>query len=518
MVGLGLGRRHVVLGAGHAQPRKGVDLFVQTAGYVAQQRDDIAFLWVGSGYHPKSDLQYSLWVDQTIERMGLRKTVLFLPSQPNLDACFEASDLFYLPSRLDPYPNVVIDALMASRDVVCFEGATGCAELFGDEVGFRGAAVPYADVQAAGEAIIRLIDQFPKDKFNGAKAADYFDFKAYLAAIETEIELACANAAVNEVQAQRLIEKGLVERDYYAPQCRNSAMAARDYVASSRKGLARRNPRLGFSENWWRTLNPGNEHICPLIAEIDAGNERPQTHRVEILGKAGPGHLESLRVALHLHLHFSEFASEFARRLSIIAMPVDIFITVTNVKALRAVEFAFSEYEYGAVQTLLVPNRGRDIGPLLIDLREPLSDYDIVGHLHGKRSLDSGEGVGTRWLNFLLDTLIGSDNGVLGQIIRKFEQQPDLGLVFAEDANNVGWSANRPIAEKLAQRTDPKLQLPSHPFSRSERCSGPGTTPCDLCGMQTSLTMKCQLNRYLTTAPSSTPSNECSPLPAKAQA
>jgi hypothetical protein len=460
----GTGQRHIVLGAGHAQPRKGVDLFVQTAGYVAQQRDDIAFLWVGSGYHPKSDLQYSVWIDQTIERMGLRETVLFLPSQPNLDACFEASDLFYLPSRLDPYPNVVIDALMASRDVVCFEGATGCAELFGEAAGFRGAAVPYADVQAAGDAIIRLIDESPRDDFNAAKAADYFDFKAYLAAIETEIEAACANAAVNDAQARRLIEKGLVERDYYAPLCRNSAMAARDYVASSRKGLARRNPRLGFSENWWRTLHPENEGVCPLIAELDTGNERPATHRCEILGKAGPRPSGSLRVALHLHLHFSELAGEFARRLTMADIPVDIFATVTAPKAVQTVEFAFGDYEHGAVRTFLVPNRGRDIGPLLVDLRESLDGYDIVGHLHGKRSVDIGEGVGTRWLNFLLDTLIGNDNGALGQIVRKFERQPELGLVFAEDSNNVGWSANRPLAEKLAQRIDPKLHLPSHPF------------------------------------------------------
>jgi glycosyltransferase involved in cell wall biosynthesis len=464
VAGLGLGQRHIVLGAGHAQPRKGVDLFVQTAGYVARQRADVAFVWVGSGYHPKTDLQYSLWVDQTIERMGLRKTVLFLPSQPSLDACFEASDLFYLPSRLDPYPNVVIDALMASRDVVCFDGATGCAELFGEDVGFRGAAVPYADVQAAGDAIIRLIDESPKDDFNAVKAAEYFDFDAYLAAIETEIEAACANAAVNEAQAQRLIDKGLIDREYYSPHARNAAMAVRDYVASSRKGLAPRNPRPGFSENWWRSLHPGKDGTCPLIAELDAGNERPRTHRCDILSKSAPRAAGSLRVALHLHLHFSELAEEFARRLSLADVPLDLFATVTNGKAVQAVEHAFADYEHGTVQTLLVPNRGRDIGPLLVDLREPLKGYDIVGHLHGKRSLDVGGDVGARWFSFLADTLIGSDNGVFGQIIGKFEKQPGLGLVFAEDAHNVGWSDNRPFAEKLAERTKPKLDLPSHPF------------------------------------------------------
>lgn len=464
VAGLGLNQRHIVLGAGHAQPRKGVDLFVQTAGYVARQRNDVAFLWVGGGYHPKSDLQYSVWVDQTIERMGLRRTVLFLPSQPHLDACFEVSDLFYLPSRLDPYPNVVIDALMAARDVVCFEGATGCAELFREEIGFRGAAVPYADVQAAGEAIMYLIDESPKNDFNARKAAEYFDFDSYLAAVEREVEKACANAALNEEQAKRIIKKGLVERDHYAPQSRNSAVAVRDYVASSRKGLARRNPLPGFSENLWRTLNGRSEDICPLMAELDAGNKHPKTHSVVMLGKARPQLSESLRVALHLHLHFSELAGEFARRLSLSKVPVDIFATVTSAKGAQAVESAFSDYGGGTVQTLLVENRGRDIGPFFVHLRKPLSSYDIVGHLHGKRSLDCGEGFGSRWLNFLLDTLIGNDNRVLAQIIHKFEKQADLGLIFPEDANNVGWTENRSIAEELAQRTNPKLQLPDHPF------------------------------------------------------
>ena len=156
LIGAAPGQRlRVVLGAGFVHMRKGTDLFVQTAAELRKLpgAEDVRFIWVGGGYEPKTDLTYSAWVADMVRQFGLERTLFLLPPQSSLDALFELADVFFLPSRLDPFPNVVLDALRAGRGVVCFDRATGSAGLFEGEGAAVGAAAPYCDVAEAAQAL-----------------------------------------------------------------------------------------------------------------------------------------------------------------------------------------------------------------------------------------------------------------------------------------------------------------------------------------------------------------------------
>ena len=125
------------------------------------------------------------------------------------------------------------------------------------------------------------------------------------------------------------------------------------------------------------------------------------------------------------------------------------------------VEWAFRGYKGGSARVVVVPNRGRDIGPFLTEVG-PLvqaGGYDVVCHLHGKRSLAVDGAMGDRWREFLLDTLLGGAAG-LPAVLSLFADDPGLGLVFAEDRHCVGWDKNRPVAEALAARMQPAPVLP----------------------------------------------------------
>ena len=52
-----------------------------------------------------------------------------LDESPAYRALIERSDLFVVSSRLDPLPNVAIDAMQASTPVLCFDNACGIAGL-----------------------------------------------------------------------------------------------------------------------------------------------------------------------------------------------------------------------------------------------------------------------------------------------------------------------------------------------------------------------------------------------------
>jgi glycosyltransferase involved in cell wall biosynthesis len=460
------GRNKIVLGAGWTSLRKGVDLFVQAAGLVNKQRKDVAFLWVGDGYHPSTDMQYSVWIDQMVKRMGLSDVVMFLPSQGNLDACFEASDLFFLSSRLDPYPNVVIDALCADLNVVCFNKSTGCAELFEHDT-FKGACVPYGDVVSAAETIIGMIDSIARDGFNAFKARKYFDLQSYVTYIETQIDLAVKDSANVETISRNIYNSRLFDPLYYEGGSVVDLMGSiRDYVSSSTKGLAKRNPLVGFSENLAYSNGQGaDSDNCALDLAIDSGlaDDLSFNHRFSIVGMNKPKSAPTDGMCLHIHFHYSDIAKEFVSRLNASRSRIDIFATTTSRPGTKEVEFEFTKYIGGEVHVIEVPNRGRDIGPLLVCLREKLQAYDIIGHLHAKKSVELGGTTGERWRNFLLDTLLGGADSVISDIRSLFTDEK-LGLIFAEDPHNVGWTSNRLYADSLLKKMALDISLPSKPI------------------------------------------------------
>ena len=467
-------RAKIVLGAGFVQMRKGVDLFVQTAAAVRRLwGEEVRFIWVGDGYHPKADLQYSAWIADMVRRLDLENQVFFLPAQSSLDALFALSDVFYLPSRLDPFPNVALDALRAGRAIVCFDRATGVVDALSDAPGRKaavGAAVAYCDVREAAEALVRMFKPAEGKRAlgNAALARRAFDFGDYAAAVAAQLGEAAALRSAADRAADAILDAGQFDAAFHdnlpAPVSRAALRAAvRAYVARGQKGLLRFNPRPGFNEGVarLRSAQPGPALAGPALVS---------THRCVVLRDDAPpaAAVAGLRTALHLHLHYPELAAEFAARLSAArgasGPPLDLILSTTSDARRVEVEWAFRGYKGGSAQVVVVPNRGRDIGPFLTEVG-PLvqaGQYDVIGHLHGKRSLAVDGAMGDRWREFLLDTLLGGAAG-LPAVLSLFAEERGLGLVFAEDRHCVGWDKNRPVAEALAARMQPAPVLPDWP-------------------------------------------------------
>ena len=121
----------VVLGAGFVHIRKGIDLFIATAAAALRigSRRPIRFVWIGSGYDPDREVSYSGYLAEQIVRSGLQDHVVVLDQVTDLEPAYTMADVFYLSSRLDPLPNVAIDAAMRRIPVICFEGSTGIADV-----------------------------------------------------------------------------------------------------------------------------------------------------------------------------------------------------------------------------------------------------------------------------------------------------------------------------------------------------------------------------------------------------
>ena len=203
------------------------------------------------------------------------------------------------------------------------------------------------------------------------------------------------------------------------------------------------------------------------------GNANPLAHWLRAGRPSGPwsrqvfSPLDTLsrapapvRVALHAHFYHVLSARDLAARLGGNHTRCDLFLSTDASAKAEHLRTAFAGHG-DTVRIRVMPNRGRDIGPLLTGFaREIVSGgYDVLGHVHGKQSLSVDAGTGNLWREFLWENLIGGSYPMLDVVAAAFATQPDLGLMMAEDPHLVGWDANRAIAETLAARMGVGLPL-----------------------------------------------------------
>ena len=116
-----------------------------------------------------------------------------------------------------------------------------------------------------------------------------------------------------------------------------------------------------------------------------------------------------MRVALHAHFHYPELFPDFLIRLKSNHSRCDLLLSTTEGGKAEALQEATAGYDCGTVTIRIVPNRGRDLAPFLTAFRDELAHgYDVVGHLHGKRSLLAADlVVGEAWREFLWQNMLG---------------------------------------------------------------------------------------------------------------
>jgi lipopolysaccharide biosynthesis protein len=89
-----------------------------------------------------------------------------------------------------------------------------------------------------------------------------------------------------------------------------------------------------------------------------------------------------------------------------------------------------------------------------------MRDYNIIGHIHGKRSLAVNATMGERWREFLWQNLIGDAQPMIDIIIERFATDGRTGIVFPNDSHLCDWDQNRDVVKDLARPMGIKVPLP----------------------------------------------------------
>lgn len=145
----------IVIACGTVDQRKGADLFARLAALVIRKHfQDAHFVWLGGTQGGAAAYDQRKWIQHDIDLLKLRDRVHFINARDDPEPYYVGADVFLLPSRDDPFPCVIQEAMAAALPIVAFAEAGGTPEAL---VGGCGVVVPYLDLDAMAEAVSELL-------------------------------------------------------------------------------------------------------------------------------------------------------------------------------------------------------------------------------------------------------------------------------------------------------------------------------------------------------------------------
>lgn len=150
----------VVSACGLVNERKGADLWVRVAKAVREKKPDLPVLFQWVGHQPGE------WPGNLARDLGVDDATDWVGEVAEPHPLIAAAAVFTLPSREDPFPLVVLEAMALARPVVAFD-VGGVREQLAD----TGVVVAAENVEAMANAVVSLLgDEAERDRL-GAEAA-----------------------------------------------------------------------------------------------------------------------------------------------------------------------------------------------------------------------------------------------------------------------------------------------------------------------------------------------------------
>ncbi len=280
----------------------------------------------------------------------------------------------------------------------------------------------------------------------------------FLCEIELQAEKATSLVENENSDIDIILRSNLFDLNYYSPH-RHKSFSTRDmikdFVKSWQAETDLRKPFAGFHPGIYEEMHGKSSLQANALADyIRAGLPQGPWRYPVIDGnnKAIPDCV--LTVALHLHVHYVELLEPILEKIKFNNTKIDLFVSVTSVSKLKAVLSVLSKYNLTISALEIVPNIGRDIGSFLTwFLPKAINQYDILGHIHTKKSIHLNARIANNWNLFLIENMLGDKDCQMVDIaVDYFASHPEIGIIYPDDPNVFGWSKNKLIAKEILQK------------------------------------------------------------------
>ena len=136
-------------------------------------------------------------------------------------------------------------------------------------------------------------------------------------------------------------------------------------------------------------------------------------------------------VAIQVHLYYDDLIEEIVNKTNNIPIFYDLYISTDSLyKKNKIIDYIKNNSKSKNVEILVLENKGRDVMPLLIQMKNKVKKYKYICHIHTKKSLFIY--IGDNWRNYLYNNLLGNEN-IISDILSEFENNDKLGFSFPEN-------------------------------------------------------------------------------------
>ena len=137
------------------------------------------------------------------------------------------------------------------------------------------------------------------------------------------------------------------------------------------------------------------------------------------------------KVAVQAHIFYEDLIEEIINKTNNIPITFDLFISTTSFEMKNLIaEYVNNNSKANKFEITVLYNKGRDVLPLLTQLKGRIKKYKYICHIHSKKSKTSPE-IGISWRNYLYNNLLGN-NKIVSEILSDFESLDNLGFIFPE--------------------------------------------------------------------------------------
>ena len=127
-----------------------------------------------------------------------------------------------------------------------------------------------------------------------------------------------------------------------------------------------------------------------------------------------------LKIAIHLHAFYPDLVQDFVDNFEQFVGQYDLYLTTDTLEKQQQLEAMSLP---NVKQIVSGFKKGRDVLPWM-SLTRTLSDYDVVGHFHTKKSLDNDWIVGESWRNDISEMLVKPAQSIFDEFVK----YPELGI------------------------------------------------------------------------------------------
>lgn len=454
-----------VVGFGEINFNGGIDLFIDAAIELSQNPSipTIHFTWFSPDTNTLIESDYGHFVREKIRLAGSDLRISIAAASDGMNQCIAQADLMLLTSRRDPLALRGLQALAAGVPVICFEGSSPLANLLIERGLKTSCTAPYMDVQQlvslAEQALAQRCDPGQADALNRVTARLLSGDSDFGSVVEICKETAEVFRSL-EKQVGRLSTEGSpFDPVYYTGEDKpfNQQVDLRvelcwSYVLSFRAQLLLRKPRPGFNPFIHRDQtgtaideDPLLHSLSPTSCDTSSSAELVLPSQSDLVSFS-----QLVPVALHIHAYYTDLLPDILERVRRNKSDIHVYVTVNTQEKFDIAKSALGNYGYDPDRVSICGNIGRDVFPFL-ELADSLVDrYQIIGHVHTKKSPHMGGESETaiRWRELLLGNLLGGEHAhqMADRVVGHLTRHQEIKIVFPDDPQIVGWGVNESAA------------------------------------------------------------------------